>query len=155
MELVLETLTGQIIGAAIEVHRELGPGLLESAYEECLCYELSMRKLPFVRQYSVPLRYKNVKIDCCYRIDLIVQDLIVVEIKAVEELIDIHEAQPLSYLHLGPWPVGLMITFNVARLVDGVLRRVGPHANNFSPLRDLRASVVKKAAAATTNPMTL
>ena len=146
MELVLKKLTEQVIGAAIEVHQELGPGLLESAYEECLCYELSVRKVSFRRQHSLPLRYKSVAIDCSYRIDLIVQDLVVVEVKAVEQLIDIHEAQLLSYLRLGPWPVGLMINFNVARLVDGVMRRVGPKANAFSSLRDLCGSVVNQTA---------
>ena len=142
MELVLKQMTEKIIGAAIEVHRELGPGLLESAYEECLCYELSVRKLPFVRQHSLPLRYKDVAIDCSYRIDLLVENLIVVEVKAVERLIDVHDAQLLSYLRLGSWPVGLMINFNVARLTDGIIRRVGSKAYSFSPLRDLRASVV-------------
>jgi GxxExxY protein len=153
MELVLKKLTEQIIGAAIDVHQELGPGLLESAYEECLCYELSARKLPFVRQHSLPLRYKNVAIDCSYRIDLVIQDLVVVEIKAVEELTNIHEAQLLSYLRLGSWPVGLIINFNVARLVDGVIRHVGAKVSLFSSLRDLRVSVVDKTAV--TNPMTI
>ena len=151
MELVLKKLTEQIIGAAIEVHRELGPGLLESAYEECFCYELSGRKLHFVRQHSLPLRYKDVAIDCSYRIDLIVQDLVVVEVKAVETLTDVHQAQLLSYLRMGGWPVGLMINFNVARLVDGIVRRVSSNAYSFPPLRDLRASVVNEAAAS--NPV--
>ena len=142
MELVLKKLSEQVIGAAIEVHQELGPGLLESAYEECLCYELSLKKLSFLRQHSLPLRYKNVAIDCSYRIDLIVEDLIVVEIKAVEEVTKIHEAQLLSYLRLGLWPFGLIINFHVARLVHGIVRRVGAKAKAFSPLRDLRASVV-------------
>lgn len=147
MELALKDLTEKIIGAAIEVHRELGPGLLESAYEECLCFELSLRNLSFVRQHSLPIQYKSVAIDCSYRIDLIVRDRVIVEIKAVEQLIDIHEAQLLSYLRLGHWPVGLMINFNVARLADGIMRRVGPQAKAFSPLRDLRDSVVNQSSA--------
>ena len=153
MELVLKNLTEQVIGAAIDVHQELGPGLLESAYEECLCHELSLRRLAFARQHSLPVRYKNVALDCGYRIDVIVQNLVVVEIKAVEKLIDVHEAQLMSYLRMGSWPVGLMINFNVARLVDGIIRRVGRNAYSFGPLRDLRASVVNEPAQKT--PITI
>ena len=153
MELVLKKLTEQIIGAAIDVHQELGPGLLESAYEECLCYELSVRKLSFLRQHSLPIRYKTVAIDCSYRFDLIVENLAVVEIKAVEELMKVHEAQLLSYLRLGSWPVGLIINFNVARLIEGVIRRVGTKAHAFAPLRDLRDSVVNELSP--TTPITI
>ena len=154
MELALKELTERVIGAAIEVHQELGPGLLESAYEECLCHELSLRKLSFVRQHSLPLCYKDVAIDCSYRIDLIVEDLVVIEVKAVEEVTKIHEAQLLSYLRLGPWPVGFIFNFHVARLVDGIIRRVGPKAKAIFPLRDLRASVVNQPAQRT-HDMTL
>jgi GxxExxY protein len=117
-------LTGAIIGAAIEVHRALGPGLLESAYEECLCKELALRRIPFERQRSLPVQYKGVHLDCGYRLDLLVADTVVVEIKAVENLLPIHEAQLLTYLKLGGWKVGLLINFNVPILKQGVRRRV-------------------------------
>ena len=117
-------LTGAIIGAAIEVHRALGPGLLESAYEECLCKELTLRRIPFERQRSLPVQYKGLNLDCGYRLDLLVADTVVVENKAVENLLPIHEAQLLTYLKLGGWKVGLLINFNVPVLKQGVRRRV-------------------------------
>ncbi|MBC7248927.1 MAG: GxxExxY protein [Anaerolineae bacterium] len=117
-------LTGAIIGAAIEVHRALGPGLLESAYEECLCRELDLRRIPFERQRSLPVEYKGLSLDCGYRLDLLVADTVVVEIKAVERLLPIHEAQLLTYLKLGGWPIGLLINFNVPILKKGVRRLV-------------------------------
>jgi GxxExxY protein len=120
----INELTEAIIGAAIEVHRALGPGLLESAYEECLCRELSLRKIPFERQRALPLQYKGMSLDCGYRVDLLVADKVVVEIKAVEALLPIHEAQLLTYLKLGGWQVGLLINFNVPVLKDGIRRRV-------------------------------
>ena len=125
MDLVLKKISEQIIGAAIEVHSELGPGLLESVYEECLCYELAARNIPFERQKPLPVAYKSIKMDCGYRLDMLVAGAVVIEIKAVEELGKIHEAQLLTYLRTGGWPLGLMINFNVTRLIDGVLRRVG------------------------------
>ncbi|MGB9593741.1 MAG: GxxExxY protein [Anaerolineae bacterium] len=115
-------ITEAIIGAAIEVHRALGPGLLESAYEECLCRELSLRKIPFERQYPLPLEYKGLQLDCGYRLDLLVGNAVVVELKAVEELLPIHTAQVLTYLRLGGWRVGLLINFNVPVLKHGIRR---------------------------------
>jgi GxxExxY protein len=120
-------ITEKIIGCAIEVHRALGPGLLESAYEECLCYELSQNNLKFERQVDLPVIYKKVKLDCGYRMDLVVENLIVVEIKAVEQLLKIHEVQLLSYLRLHKKTLGLLINFHVPVLKNG-LRRI---ANNY------------------------
>ena len=120
----INDLTSQIIAAAIEVHRELGPGLLESAYEECLCYELSLRGLEFQRQVPLPVRYKQVLLDCGYRIDLLVAKLVVVELKSVAALEPIHDAQLLTYLKLGGWQVGLLLNFNVPVLKDGIRRLV-------------------------------
>jgi GxxExxY protein len=117
-------LTKEIISAAIEVHRALGPGLLESAYQECLCRELSLRKVPFERQVPLPVEFKGLRLDCGYRLDLLVAKTVVVEIKAVESLLSIHEAQLLTYLKLGGWKVGLLINFNVSALKNGIRRRV-------------------------------
>jgi GxxExxY protein len=117
-------LTGEVIGAAIEVHRALGPGLLESAYEECLCRELSLRHTPFIRQLPLPVEYKGVKLDCAYRIDLLVASSIVVEIKAVSALEPIHAAQLLTYMKLGRWSLGLLINFNVPVLRNGIRRMI-------------------------------
>ena len=119
-----ETLTESIIGAAIEVHRELGPGLMESAYEECLCHELSLRRLSFQRQVPLPVHYKKVNLDCGYRMDLVVENTVIVELKAVETLQPVHEAQLITYLKLSTKPVGLLINFNVPVLKDGIVRRV-------------------------------
>jgi GxxExxY protein len=116
--------TEPIIGAAIEVHKQLGPGLLESTYEECLCHELHLRGIEFQRQLDLPVIYKGLKLDCGYRIDLLVNDTVVVELKAVEQLLPVHEAQLLTYLHLARKPVGLIINFNVPLLKDGIRRRV-------------------------------
>jgi GxxExxY protein len=117
-------LTHAIIGAAIEVHRTLGPGLLESAYEQCLCHELSLREIVFERQRQLPVEYKVIRLDCGYRIDLLINGLVVVEIKSVENLDPIHEAQLLTYLRLGGWKVELLINFNVEVLTKGIKRRV-------------------------------
>ena len=114
-------LTGKIIGAAIDVHRALGPGLLESAYQECLDRELTLRGVPFLRQVSLPLVYKGVKLDCAYRADFVIED-VVVEIKAIAGIAPIHEAQLLTYMKLGQWKLGLLINFNVPVLVHGVRR---------------------------------
>lgn len=116
--------TESIIGAAIEVHRHLGPGLLESAYEECLCEELSLRKIPFKRQAALPVTYKNKKLDIGYRIDLLVNDEVVVELKTMESILPIHEAQTLTYMRLGGWQVGLILNFNVTVLKNGIKRLV-------------------------------
>ena len=120
----LNALTGQIIGAAIEVHRALGPGLLESAYEECLARELALRGVPFDRQWELPVSYKGVKLDCGYRLDLLVAGEVVVELKAVEKLLPIHDGQMLTYLRIGEWKVGLLINFNVPVLKQGIRRKV-------------------------------
>ena len=120
-----EELTEQIIGAAIEVHRNLGPGLLESAYEECLCHELGLRGLKFRRQLPLPIQYKNVHLDCGYRIDLLVEDAVVLELKCVEHIIAVHEAQLLTYLKLTGRRVGLIINFHVPTLArGGIVRKV-------------------------------
>jgi GxxExxY protein len=113
-----------IIGAAIEVHRQLGPGLLEAAYEECLAYELNLRQIPFERQKPIPLTYKGVHLDCGFRIDLLVGDLVIVELKSVESLTSIHEAQMLTYLKLTGCQLGLLVNFNVVKLVNGIRRMV-------------------------------
>jgi GxxExxY protein len=117
-------LTEEVIGAAIEVHRALGPGLLESAYELCLCRELTLREVPFERQRPLPIEYKGLKLDAGYRVDLVVANTVVVEVKAVRKLEPIHEAQLLSYLRLGGWTYGLLINFHVPLLKDGIRRRV-------------------------------
>ena len=116
--------TEAIIGAAIEVHRHLGPGLLESAYEECLCEELRLRGIPFKRQLALPVTYKNKKLDVGYRVDLLVNDEVVVELKTVEAVLPIHEAQTLTYMRLGGWQVGLILNFNVVVLKNGIKRLV-------------------------------
>jgi len=121
-------LTREIIGAAIDVHRTLGPGLLESIYQPCLQFELSERKLRFVAERPVPVVYKGLKLAATYRIDLIVENLIMVEVKSVSALAPIHEAQGLTYLRLTGCPAGLLINFNVPLLVDGVQRLINPQA---------------------------
>jgi GxxExxY protein len=122
--LIHEDLTGQIIGAAIEVHRSLGPGLLESAYEQCLCRELNLRGIPFLRQVELPVEYKGVKLDCGYRMDLLVADIVVVELKCVEGLLPIHDAQLLTYMRLANKEVGLIFNFYTNVLTQGgVVRR--------------------------------
>ena len=115
-------LTGGIIGAAIEVHRCLGPGLLESCYEECLAHELQVRSVAFERQKGLPVVYKNVRLECGYRIDLLVDSRIVVELKAIEAIALVHEAIVLTYLRLSGCNIGLLINFNVAVLKDGIRR---------------------------------
>jgi GxxExxY protein len=117
-------LTEKIIGGAIEVHRHLGPGLLESAYEECLCHELKLAGLKFVKQKSLPLEYKGIKLDCGYRIDVVVEDRVIVELKCVEQIAPIHEAQLLTYLKLSGIKTGLIINFNSGLLKDGIKRMV-------------------------------
>jgi GxxExxY protein len=116
--------TSPIIGAAIEVHRHLGPGLLESAYEECLCHELKLRGLDFKRQVDLPLIYKGLSLDCGYRIDLVVQDEVILELKSVEKLLPVQQAQLLTYMRLARKKVGLLINFNVPLLTQGIIRRV-------------------------------
>lgn len=117
-----EQITEIIIGAAIEVHRTLGPGLLESAYQQCLCHELHLRGIEFQRQVDLPVKYKGVLIDCAYRIDLIVAGKVIVELKSVDKLHPVHEAQLLTYLKLTGIRVGLLINFNVPVLRNGIKR---------------------------------
>jgi GxxExxY protein len=119
-----DPLTEKIIGSAIEVHKILGPGLLESAYEECLCHELSTAGIAYWRQVAMPVHYKSVRLDCGYRADLVVQDSVLVELKAVEKLLPIHKAQLLSYLKLCGLRTGLLLDFNVPLLRDGLVRMV-------------------------------
>jgi GxxExxY protein len=112
----------RVIGACIEVHRRLGPGLLESAYEHCVAYELGVRSLNFERQVQLPVRYKSVEIDCGYRLDFIVEGELVVELKSVERLLPVHEAQLLTYLKLTGIPAGLLVNFNTETLQRGLRR---------------------------------
>lgn len=138
MKLNSNEITDAIIGAAIAVHRELGPGLLESAYETCLAYELIERRFKVERQKSMPLIYRGVHLDCGYRIDLLVENQIVVELKTADRLEPIHEAQLLSYLKLSGCEVGLLINFNVKVLRNGIKRLVQGFKDEYSP-RPLRA----------------
>lgn len=117
-----EELTGKVIGAAIEVHRDVGPGLLESTYEQCLAYELKLRGLSFKVQVPIPVQFKGVKLDCGYRADLVVEDILVVELKSVEQIVKIHEAQLLTYMKHAKAEVGLLINFNVTVLKQGIKR---------------------------------
>lgn len=119
-----EALTRQITGAAIEVHRALGPGLLESAYAACLAHELSLRGVPFRAEVELPVTYKDVRLDCGYRIDLLVDERVVVELKAASEVLPVHEAQLLNDMRLSGCRVGLLINFHVPVLKDGIRRRV-------------------------------
>ncbi len=119
-----DLLTGRIIGFAIEVHRQLGPGLLESAYEECLCFELKRADIFFQRQMPLPVVYKSVRLDCSYRPDIVVEDRVIIELKTVERLLPIHEAQMLTYLKLSGIATGLLLNFSCAVLKDGLRRLV-------------------------------
>ena len=120
----INQLTGKVIGAAIEVHKALGPGLLESTYEECLCHELQLRQIAYERQKPLPIEYKGVRLDCGYRLDLLVQGKIILELKACEKIDPIHEAQLLTYLKLTGLNVGLLLNFNVPVMRDGIVRIV-------------------------------
>src|SRR5688572_26114582 len=119
-------LTRDIIAASIDVHRALGPGLLESAFSRCLQHELSIRSMTFASQRRIPLVYKGVALDCAYRLDLLVEGLVVVEVKTLASILPIHQAQILTYLRLANLPVGLLINFHVDRLVKGVKRVINP-----------------------------
>jgi GxxExxY protein len=119
-----EKLTEAILAAAIEVHRELGAGLLESSYERCLCHELSLRAIPYVCQLQLPVNYKGVRLEAGYRVDILVADSVLIEVKSVERVEKIHHAQVITYLRLGGWRVGLLINFNVPVLKDGIKRFV-------------------------------
>ncbi len=120
--MVVDALTEGIIAAGIEVHRALGPGLLESAYEECLCHELALRAISHERQVVVPLRYKWLELPCAYRLYILVEERVIVEVKAVEALLPVHSAQLYTYLAITGLETGLLINFQTARLVDGIRR---------------------------------
>ena len=124
------SVTHDVIGAAIEVHRVLGPWLLESAYIPCLQYELNARKIRFITQRQLPIVYKAIVLDASYRLDFVVEDLVVVEVKSVAAFVPVHEAQLLTYLSLSALPAGLLINFNVPKLVDGVRRVINPRVAN-------------------------
>jgi GxxExxY protein len=119
-----ERLAREVLSSAMEVHRQLGPGLLPSAYEVCLCHELYLHGVSFVRRRILPLSYKGLQLDCCYRIDLVVEDKILVELKSIEQVLPIHSAQLLTYLRASKKPIGLLINFNVLLIKDGITRIV-------------------------------
>ena len=119
-----EELTERIIGAVIEVHKILGPGLMESAYEECLCHELNLRALRFERQITVPVSYKGVNLDCGYKLDVLIEETVILELKCVERITSVHEAQLLTYMKLLTKPVGFIINFNVPVMRAGIVRKV-------------------------------
>ena len=120
----VDDVTKEIIGSAMEVHKVLGPGLLESTYEACLCHELSVKGISFVRQHAITVRYKGVEIDCGYRLDLLVEDKVIIELKSVDKLTPLYDAQLISYLKLCDINVGLLINFNVLLLKQGIRRKV-------------------------------
>jgi GxxExxY protein len=124
----MNEITERVIGACIEIHKTLGPGLLESTYEECLCHELSLAGLTFERQRALPVVYKGVMLDCGYRLDVVVEGKVILELKAIEAMTSVHEAQLLTYLKLSGLTLGLLINFNVAVLKNGLKRIV----NNFN-----------------------
>ncbi len=117
-----DPLTSRIIGCAIEVHRELGPGLLENTYQLCLAHELNLSGLQFEYEHQLPVAYKDIFLDCGYRIDLLVENLVIVELKSVKELLPVHQAQILTYMKLAGKETGLLINFNVSRLKNGIKR---------------------------------
>jgi GxxExxY protein len=120
----MNELTERVIGACIEVHQNTGPGLLESAYQQCLCHELTLRGIPFQMEVALPVKYKGTLLDCGYRIDLLIDGKLILELKSIEKILPIHEAQLLTYLKLGGWTVGLIVNFNVKVLKDGISRKV-------------------------------
>ena len=128
-------ISNKIIGCAIEVHKKLGPGLLESAYKECLCYELTTSNLKVLKELPMPIIYKEVKLNHGYRLDLLVENRVVIEIKTVEGFTDVHLAQVLTYLHLGNYKLGLLLNFNVTKLKNGIKRVIRSqsvtHTNNW------------------------
>jgi GxxExxY protein len=122
--LIEEQLTEQLIGAFIEVHSQPGAGLLESAYQECLCHELTLRNIGFQREVPLPVIYKGIKLDCGYRLDIVAEEKVVIEIKTVEKLLPVHEAQLLTYLKLSGYKVGLLVNFNCEVIRNGLKRMV-------------------------------
>ena len=117
-----DPLTGKVIGCALEVHRSLGPGLLESSYQQCLAHELRLNEISFKLECPVPVEYKGVRLDCGYRIDILVEDELIIELKAIDKIQGIHKAQILTYMRLAQIETGLLINFNVERLKDGIQR---------------------------------
>jgi GxxExxY protein len=136
----VDGITSEVLQAAIEVHRRLGPGLLESTYETCLAFELTARGLRVERQKSFPLLYRSITLEHAYRVDLLVQESVIVEIKAIEQLVPIHYAQLLSYLRLARLPVGLLINFNVTSLKRGIRRVVNSYIPSPRPPRSSASS---------------
>ena len=124
LQLLHEQTTGRVVSAAIEVHRELGPGLLESAYLFCLCHELAVRKIAFRTEVPLPIDYKGVHLESGYRMDLVVEDKVAIELKSVDKILPIHHAQLLTYLRLSRLRIGLLINFNVKHLRDGIVRKI-------------------------------
>lgn len=129
-DIQLSELTHEIIGAAMEVHKIVGPGLLESTYERCLAYELEQRRLDVERQVPLPMTYKDLKLDCSYRLDMVVAGKVILELKSVDQLAPIHEAQLLTYLRLAGLPVGLLINFNVPLLKEGIKRMANTRSSS-------------------------
>jgi len=119
-----DELSNRVIGCALEVHRHLGPGLLESTYEQCLAYEMKVAGMAFKLQHALPVEYKNIKLDCGYRIDMLVDNSIIIELKSVDKILPIHQAQLLTYMKLADISIGLLINFNVKYLKDGIKRMV-------------------------------
>jgi GxxExxY protein len=119
-----DDLSNRVIGCVIEVHRELGPGLLESTYEQCLAHELRRNEIPFQIQHPQPVRYKDIRLDCGYRIDVLVENKLILELKSVEEIKGIHQAQRLTYMKLAGVKIGLLINFNNTKLSNGIKRFV-------------------------------
>ena len=136
----INRLSSKIIGAAIEVHKALGPGLLESTYEECLCHELSLRGLSLERQKPLAVRYKGVKLDCGYRLDIVVEHAIILELKSCEKIEPIHRAQLLTYLKISGLNLGLLLNFNVTVMRDGIIRMVNELKENNLRRRDFQHS---------------
>lgn len=134
----INDLSHDVIGAAIDVHRELGPGLLESAYEGAYSHELTLRQIPHIRQKLMPVTYKGALIEAGYRIDILADDRVVIELKAVEKLVPIYSAQLMTYLRLGNYPLGLLMNFNVPKLIDGI-ERVSNHAPSLSAISALKS----------------
>ena len=122
--MIFDELSNKVLGCALEVHRELGPGLLESAYQQCLAYELNQAKIPFKLQVELPVGYKQIKLDCGYRIDVLIDGQLIVELKSLDQLLKIHEAQLLTYMKLAKVRIGLLINFNVEVLKKGIKRFV-------------------------------
>ncbi len=124
LEVEFDKLSEQVIGCALDVHRHLGPGLLESTYEQCLAHELSLNRISFKLQHPLPVHYKGITLNCGYRVDILVEDVLVIELKSVEEITAVHEAQLLTYMKLSQVQIGLLINFNVRLLRNGIRRFV-------------------------------